>query len=50
MKVPSLRQPGDLNEELNRIRAKMNRDIREKCYRIMAEKKAKYAKNCRRRI
>jgi len=40
MKRFSIRQQmfGDLNKELNRIRAKMNKEVRDKCYQILAQK------------
>ena len=39
----SLRQQiiGDLNEELNRIRSQINKEVREKCYDILAKKSNK---------
>jgi len=45
MTIPTLKQQmfGDLNKQLNRIRARMNDDIRERCFEIIekAPKKPK---------
>ena len=43
MRIPSLRQQrfGDINKQLNQLRAQMNRKIREECFEILAEKRGK---------
>jgi len=38
MKISRKHMMGNLNKELNRIRAQMNREVREKCYEMMARK------------
>lgn len=40
MKIPTIREQkfGDLNRQLNRIRARMNREVRER-YQLLRQKK-----------
>ena len=41
MRIPSLRQQrfGNINKQLNQIRAQMNRKIRGECFEMLAKKK-----------
>lgn len=43
MRIPSLRQQifGNINKQLNQIRAQMNRKIREECLEVLAKKREK---------